>query len=78
MRVRLELASPRSGEWYVTVDGTYLVGFTGLHARELAVQQQRELTQLLATSPPATTDVAGRESPAIVDERVKKTTYGRW
>jgi hypothetical protein len=46
MGVNLELASSRAGEWYVIAEGTYLVGFRGLHARELAVRQQRELTAL--------------------------------
>lgn len=47
MRVLIELASPRPGDWYVVSEGTYLVGFSGLHARELAVKHQQELTQLL-------------------------------
>jgi hypothetical protein len=54
MGVHFELTSSRAGEWYVITEGTYLVGFRGLHAREMAVRQQRELTQLFnatATEP---------------------------
>jgi hypothetical protein len=47
MRVHIELASPRHGDWYLVSEGTYLVGFSGLHAHEMAMRQQRELTELL-------------------------------
>jgi hypothetical protein len=47
MRVQVQLASPRDGEWYVISEGTYLVGFSGVHAHELALQQLAELSKLL-------------------------------
>jgi hypothetical protein len=47
MPIRLGLSSSKSGEWYITSNGTYLVGFSGPHARELAIKQQRELAALL-------------------------------
>lgn len=56
MPIRLALTSTRAGEWHITADGIYLVGFSGPHAHELAVQRQQELAQLLqdvdAAKPP--------------------------
>ena len=47
MPIRLALSSSREGEWYITADGTYLVGFSGPQARELALRQQQELAELM-------------------------------
>jgi len=48
MSIRLALTSARAGEWHITSDGTYLVGFSGPHAHEFAVQRHQELAQLLS------------------------------
>jgi hypothetical protein len=68
MRVRIELASPRIGEWYVISEGTYLVGFSGVHARELALKQQQELTQLLNTPGLDQGSHGDATTPAIPDD----------
>ena len=47
MPIRLALSSARAGEWHITSEGTYLVGFSGPHAHELAIQRQEELVKLL-------------------------------
>jgi hypothetical protein len=47
MPMRLALTSTRAGEWHITSEGIYLVGFSGPHAHELAVQRHQELAQLL-------------------------------
>ena len=73
MRVHIELASPRHNEWYLVSAGTYLVGFSGLHAHEMAIKQQRELTQLLnaAAAPPDSADYSS--SSTVSDAQVKST-----
>jgi hypothetical protein len=61
MPIRLALSSARAGEWHITSEGTYLVGFSGPHARELAVQRQQELAQLL--------DNLDADKPPLAPER---------
>ena len=73
MRVNIELASPRHGEWYLVSEGTYLVGFSGLHAREMAMKQQRELTQLLNAAAALSDSADYSASSSFTDERVKST-----
>ena len=68
MRVNLELASSRAGEWYVITEGTYLVGFRGLHARELAVRQQRELTALFNAAAAESDDPGGEPNSTVPDD----------
>jgi hypothetical protein len=60
MRGVLTLWSYRSDEWFVTVGDTYLVGFAGPSAREMAVRQHRELSALLDCA-----DDAGPDSETI-------------
>lgn len=70
MAVHLELSSSRAGEWYVIAEGRYLVGFRGLHAREFAIRQQRELTALFNA---AADESEGRHRQAnrtVADDRV--------
>jgi hypothetical protein len=43
----MPLSLPRTEEWYVTVNGTYLVGFMGPGAHDFAVRQRQELSELL-------------------------------
>ena len=68
MRVQIELASPRVGEWYLVREGTYLVGFSGVHAHELALKQQRELTQLLNATAPDHDIQAEEMSSTVFDD----------
>ncbi|MQA28371.1 MAG: hypothetical protein GEU82_00830 [Luteitalea sp.] len=68
MRVQIELASPRAGEWYVVSGGTYLVGFSGVHAHELALKQKQELTELLNATPACPAADADDLSSAVKDD----------
>jgi hypothetical protein len=68
MPVRMELASRRAGEWYVVSGGTYLVGFWGIHARELAQRQQQELTALFNAADAESDTRSTAPTPAIPDE----------
>jgi hypothetical protein len=68
MPVHMELASPRAGEWYVVSEGTYLVGFRGIHARELAVRQQRELTELFNAAAAEAGTALDRTNPTVSDD----------
>ena len=76
MPVKLTLSSHRPDEWYVTLDGTYIVGFAGPLAHSLAVRQQQELSALLngAAAPPGSTDPP---SAAIRDSGVIVTSPGK-
>ena len=68
MPVRMELASTRAGEWYVVSEGKYLVGFRGIHARELAVRQQRELTDLFNAAAAESEARADPENTTVPDD----------
>lgn len=68
MRVYIELASPRMGEWFVVSGGTYLVGFSGLHAREMALKQQQELTLLLNAAAAALESRVDTPSSTLSDD----------
>jgi hypothetical protein len=68
MRVHIELASRRIGEWYVVSEGTYLVGFSGLHAREMALKQQQELTQLLNAAAVSADSTGDTPSSTLSDD----------
>jgi hypothetical protein len=73
MRVHIEVASPRPGDWYVITEGTYLVGFRGLHARELAIRQQLELTALFNAAAEESEDQEDVPNSTVQDEWVKST-----
>lgn len=63
MPIRLALSSSREGEWYITAGGTYLVGFSGPQARELALRQQQELAELMNR---ANSELPARNKPGGV------------
>jgi len=47
MGIELSLSSDRNDRWYVTINGTYVVGFLGPEAHQLAMRQRQELAELL-------------------------------
>ena len=56
MASHITLCCRDDGHWYVTADGTYLVGFSGPRAHEMAARQRKELAELLECDEPESSE----------------------